>query len=101
MIAALEQSDAVEQLPRPLAATASAAGQIEREQHVLLSRQSRDQLVGLEHESDFPPAQQLQFVLIETSDVLSLEKDLAGGGRVQSGEQAEKRALAAPRSAHD
>ena len=97
MIAAIEQTHAVEQLAGAVTGIALTS-QVERQEHVLLGGQGGNQLIGLKHESDGPPAQHCELVLFETGDVGAIEQDLAGCGRIEAGEQAEQRALTAARA---
>ena len=78
-----------------------APRQFHRQQHVLFGGEGRDQVIGLEHEADFAPAQQRHLVLARGGDVLAVEDHLPAGGRVEPREQAEQRAFSAARRPHD
>ena len=56
-------------------------------------------MIRLEDEADLAPAQQRHIVFAQARDVLAVEDHLSAGGRVEPGEQAEQRALAAARRA--
>ncbi len=102
MIAAIEQANAFEQLAgalRPVDAV--AAGQFVRQQDIFFRRKRRQQMVGLKDEADFAAAQQRHAVFVQAGDVLAVQNDSAGGGRVQARQQAQQRALAAARWSHD
>src|SRR6185369_13800979 len=78
-----------------------AAGQLVRQQDVFFGGQRGKQLVALENESDFAPPHQRQLIFGQPGDVHAVNHDGPRGRRVQSCQQPEQRALAAPRSAHD
>ena len=58
-------------------------------------------MVGLEDESDLAAAQQRHIVFAQMGDVLAVQNHLAGGGRVEPGQQTEQRTFAAARWSHD
>src|SRR5262249_27159530 len=82
-------------------AAAAVAGELHRQEHVLLGRQRRNQVVALKHEADLAPPHLRHLIFAEVRDVLAIENHLAGGRRIESGEQTEQRALAAARRSHD
>src|SRR4029077_7039260 len=75
--------------------------QVEWQGHVLPCRPRGNQLRGLKNEADGSAAQVGELILLETGDVCAVEQDLAGGGRIQAGEQAEQGALTASGGSHD
>ena len=102
MIAAVQQADAFEQLAGALGPVDPvAAGQFIRQQNIFFGRQRGQQMVGLKNEADFAAAQQRHAVLVQAGDVLAIQNDLAGGGRVEAGQKSQQRALAAARWSHD
>ena len=100
VVEAAVESDAGEQFARAGAA-AAVAGEFHGEEHVLFGGESRDQVIALEDEADFAAADLRHLVLGEVGDVFAIEDHLAGGGRVETGEEAEQRALAATGRTHD
>jgi acyl-CoA thioesterase I len=100
VVAALGEADGGEQLvgPRP----ASAAEELERQQHVLARRQVAEELEALEDEADAAAPQQRQLRSSERAvDRLAVEPHLALVGTVEAGHQGEQRRLAAPRRPED
>ena len=83
------------------ATAAAVAGEFHRQQHILFGGERRDQVIALENEADFAAADLRHLVLGEVGDVFTIEDHLAGAGRVEAGEQAEQRALAAAGRTHD
>ena len=70
------------------------AGDREREQHVLLSRQHREQVEELEDEADVLAPQFRQIVVAELRDLRAGDRDVAGGRLVEPGEDVHQRRLA-------
>ena len=58
-------------------------------------------MIGLKDEPDLAAAQQRHLVFSERGDLLAIQHNLAAGGRIQPGQQAQQRALTAARRAHD
>ena len=94
------QADALDDLARPCAVRA-AAREPQREADVLLDRQRRQQIEGLEDEADALAPERRALRLAEAADVDASEPDAAGGRRVQAGRAVQERALAGARRAHD
>ena len=102
MIAAIQQADAFEQFAGALGTVdAVAAGQFIRQQNIFFGRQGGQQMVGLKNEADFAAAQQRHAVFIQAGDVLAIQNDPARSGRIEAGQKAQQRALAAARRSHD
>ena len=76
-------------------------GNLHRHRDVLDRRQRRHEMEELEDEPDLLAAQPGERVLAQARDVDAVDDDLAGGRRVEPGQQAEQRGLAAARRAHD
>ncbi len=55
----------------------------------------------LKHESHPRPTQPRASVVVERADVLTIERDPAGVGRIEAGDQIEQGGLAGARLAHD
>src|SRR6185312_11080802 len=94
VIGAVGEADAIEQRVRARAGVARAA-QLERDGDVFGGGERGDQLKGLEHESNFLTAELRARVLGQRAELGAVEDDGPGGGRVEAGEQAEQRRLAA------
>ncbi len=75
--------------------------ELKRQQHIFQSRQVRQQLEGLEDESEALRAHARAPVLIQGKDVLAKEMHGAAAGNVQSGEQAQQRRFARSGRAQD
>ena len=60
-----------------------------------------DELVGLEDEADGLPRTWASLIFGKVADGGAVEVDVAGGGRVEAGEQAEQRGFAGAGGAHD
>ncbi len=72
----------------------------QRQTDVLLHRQVRQDVEGLEHEAELVPAQQGARVVVQRARSLCLlEPDLSGIGRLEPGDDVEQRGLADPRFA--
>jgi hypothetical protein len=78
-----------------------AARDRERKQHVLLGSQDRDQVEELEDEAELVPAQARELGVVETGDVLAVERDRARCGPVEPGEDVHQRRLAGAGGPHD
>ena len=72
-----------------------------REQDVFERGERGDELVGLEDEADGLAADLGELVLGQVADGGAVEVDVAGGGCVQTGEQAEEGRFAAAGGTHD
>jgi hypothetical protein len=100
MIHAVTEADAGEELA---GAREAIAGGVEfvREEDVFERGERGDELIGLEDEADGLAADLGELVLGEIADCGPVEMDVAGGGRVKAGEEAQERGLAAAGRAHD
>ena len=78
-----------------------AAGELERQEDVLLCRQRRQQVEGLEDEADVRATQLGQLRVVHLRDVLAGDVDGAGRRLVKTGEHVHERRLAGARGAHD
>jgi hypothetical protein len=78
-----------------------AAGELEREDDVLLRRQHRQQVEELEDEPDVVAAQLRQLGVVEIRDLDARDRHAAGGGLVEPREDVHERRLAGARRAHD
>ena len=58
-------------------------------------------MVRLENEADFTPAQEGHLIFAEPGDVLAIQNDVTGTGRVEAGQQAEQGAFAASGWSHN
>ena len=101
VIEAAGEADAVEEFAGAGAAAGIAAGEFHGEEHVFFGGEGGEEMVGLEDEADFAAAELGHGVFAEVRDVFAIEDDLTGGGRVESGEEAEEGAFAAAGGAHD
>ncbi len=70
-----------------LRARGGRAIQLGGQQHVLKCRERGNQLVGLKDETDFTSAHLRQLVFVQPLIVVAVEHHLAGGGRIQPGQQ--------------
>ena len=77
------------------------AGDPQRQRHVLLGGQHRQQVEELEDEADVRPAQLRQLVVGHRRDVVAGDLDGAVGRLVEAGEDVHERRLARARRAHD
>lgn len=80
---------------------ATATIHAESQHHVFQRRKGRHQQEGLEDKTDLLPAQFSAAVFIQIFQLLPAQTDAAGGGCVQSGEQAEQGGFARARSTYD
>src|SRR6185312_9701734 len=94
VIEPVAQADTAKQLARALAGAGFSA-QLERHLHVLERRERGDELKALEDEPDFLPAEARPLILVHRRQVRVVEQHGAAAWRVESGEQAEERRLAA------
>ena len=78
-----------------------AAGELQRQEDVLLGRQRRQQVERLEDEADVRAAQLGELRVVHLRDVLAGDVDAAGGRLVEPGQDVHQRGLAGPRGAHD
>ena len=69
-------------------------GQVERQQDVLLSREHRQQVEGLEDEADAVSAQRGERVVIEGGEFGGAEPHDAGRRRIEAGKQVHEGGLA-------
>src|SRR5438067_2240189 len=93
---ALTQPDAAQRLGGG-APRIAPARQLQRQHHVLERRERRDQMEGLEHESDALRPQSRATVLVESGEILALEEHPSARRQVEPGEQREQRRLARAR----
>ena len=77
------------------------AGDLHRHGDVLVRGQRRDEVEELEDEPDLLAAQPRERVLVEPRDVDAVDEHVAGRRRVEAGDQAEQRGLAAARRPDD
>src|SRR5699024_1445144 len=77
------------------------AGQLTGQQDVLLGGEHRQQVEGLEHETDALAAQDGQALIVQTGQFRLTQEHLPGGGRVQAGQQVHQRGLARTAGPHD
>ncbi len=73
---------------------------VERDPHVLLGRQRREQVVGLEHEADVAAAQVGEFFGVEPFRAVAGDGELARARRHDAAEDRQQRGLAAAGGAH-
>jgi hypothetical protein len=78
-----------------------AAGQPQRQRHVLRRGQRRHQVERLEHEAHPLPAQLGQRAFAETAERHPVDDHLAAGGAVQAGRAVQQRGLAGAGRTHD
>ena len=64
------------------------------EDYVLLDRQFRDQVEGLEDKADVPPAEDGQLLVVHGENVPAVYQHLTGSGRVQRADHVEERTFA-------
>jgi len=88
------QADLFEQ-PVRAGARIRRAGDLHRDGDILVRGQRRNQVKELEHEPDLLAAQPGQRILVELRDVDLVYQHGAGRGRVEAGDEAEQRRLAA------
>jgi hypothetical protein len=101
MFAPSVEADAGQELARPLDGALGAVREFSGQHDVLLGGKGGNQMVRLKYEADFAPAHHGQAILFEARNVLAVKNDSAGGGGIEPGEQAEERAFAAARRAHN
>ena len=82
-------------------AAVPSAVQFVRQQNVFERSECRYQLKRLEDEAQFTAAYFGQLVFRQAADFGAIDQHIALGGRIQSCQQPQQRALAASRSAHD
>ena len=99
VVAAVAEAHPPQELVRAVAPV--LAPQLERAADVLARGQGRHQMEGLEDEADLRGPERARLVLAERGEIVAVEHDAAAGRPVEPGEQAEQRALAAARRAHD
>jgi hypothetical protein len=97
---AVAQPDGVDQAGHPRL-VGLAAGDGQRQLDVLLGRQDRQQVEGLEDEADLVAAQVGELLVVELGELRAVQDDRAGRRPVESGEQVHERRLARARGAHD
>ena len=78
MIPPVTEADLIQQFLRSRPSIAIAAHQFVRQQHVLLGRQSRDELIGLKNKPNFPAPEHREFVFRQLRDLFAVEPDFAG-----------------------
>ena len=77
------------------------SGDGERQRHVLVDVEKRDQVEELEDEAGLLAAQASGFGVTEAADDLAVEHDFAAGGPVEAAQKLEEGALARPRRPHE
>src|SRR5438105_8240279 len=95
------EADLLERSERALPPLFAVAAVDERQLDVLDRVQSREQVVGLEHEADVLVADPGQLIVGELSDVLAREHIGAAVGHVEAAEHVHERRLSRARRAHD
>ena len=78
-----------------------AARQLQRQHHVFQRGERGHQMKRLEHEADALRTQARAPVFIQQGEVRAREPDLAGGRRIEPGQQREQRGFAGARGADD
>ncbi len=101
MIEALPETHSTEQRLGVSAHLRAATSELERNQHVLQRSQRREEVEGLEDETDLFRPELRPPVLGEREDVFTVQDDTAGRGLVEAGQQTEQRGLAAARGTDD
>ena len=97
---AVGEPDALEQGARPRAAgRVVTAGELERQQQVLLHGEEGDQVEELEDEPDAPPPEERAVALAERRDVGAVHHHRARGRQVDAADQVEERGLSRPAAA--
>jgi hypothetical protein len=99
MVGAPGESDLVEQPARSGRRAPALAAELDRQLHVLGSRQERDQVGALQHDPDPARAQPGPRGVIEVAQRLAVKEHRARVGMHQAGEQRHERRLAAARHA--
>ena len=94
VMAAFREPDLLEERRRS-GPGAAHPGNLHRNEHVLERRQRRQQVEELEDESDSPPAQPCERILVERRDVDAVDRNLSRRRGVEAGDEAEQRGLAA------
>ena len=100
VMAARGKPDLVEQRFGPCARIGRAR-ELERHGDVLDRGERLDQVIRLEHEADPVPAEAREGIFIQRAQIDAVHHDGATRRRVETGDEAEQRGLAAPRRAHD
>ncbi len=77
------------------------AAQLQRQGHVLLGRERRQQVERLEDESHPLAADDRALVVVERGQIDAFQQHLAAAGRFHAAEDVQQRALARARRAHD
>jgi acyl-CoA thioesterase I len=77
------------------------APQLEGDLDVLASRQGRDQMKGLEDETDLLAAEEGAFVFVQSREVSAIEDDPARRGLVEASQEPEEGRLSASGGTHD
>jgi hypothetical protein len=93
------EADLVDHLVDPIALGLLTRDR-ERQHHVLLRGQHREQVEELKDETDAAPAQQREFVVAHVGDLLAADPHLAGRRHVQAGEDVHQGRLAGAGRAH-
>src|SRR5512142_1014301 len=75
--------------------------QFQRQHHVFFRGQRRQQVEGLEDESDQTPADRRARLLVDGLQGLPIKADASRAGNIQAGQESEQGGLAGPRSADD
>ena len=100
MVGAGRQAEGFQHLGRPVERV-GIARDLQRHRRVLERGQVREQVERLEDEADVLRAELRESLLVEAREVDPGDADAPGGGRIESGEKAEQRGLAASRRAAD
>ena len=100
MVTSLTEPDGLEKILEPLA-VGLFPGDRQRQEHILLGRQHREQVEELEDEADVLPSQLRDLGVAKFAELGAGEDDLAAGRLVQRREDVHERRLARARRAHD
>ncbi len=99
---AVREPDLLDRLfGEPPALRRGDAGVDQRQLDVLENVGARDQVEGLEDESDLPVADVGQRIVVETRDVDAVDEVAAGGRHVEAADEVHHRRLARSRRSHD
>jgi hypothetical protein len=101
VVASFGEADAIEEFAGALGGLAGGAAEFGGEQDVFFGGEGGDELVALENEPELAAAQAGEAVFRQADDLFAVEEDAAGGGVIESGEEAEEGAFAAAGGAHD
>src|SRR5712692_6064072 len=78
----------------------ACTGDLHRHENIFESRQRRDQMKGLEDESELATAKLGERVFIHLGDRLTVDANVARSRRIESGDKPKQRRLAAARRSY-